>query len=490
MNEVLRISIARVSFTIEKDAYDLLENYLTELKDYYKGGEIEVVDGIEERISELLLEQVGLNSIVKIQNVKNVIDTLGNPKDIEDFDLADNEKVNVKRRIYRDLEHKKIGGVCSGISAYFNIDVVWVRLIVLSVCLGIGGIIRMFSDPPFFIWAVLLYCILWIVIPAAKTVAQKCEMYGQAQTADQISKNKYVKSNANEFSNRKGSKASKNLGDFITSVIGVILIIASLAGLVIGGLFIFGINLFFGMSPLEMLDYLNLGVNNTIWIKILVSLVYFLPLIGILYGGICLLFKLKSPKWRPGLIIFLLWLVTIISLIVLSIYSFMPYSSTYSYVNKEVTVNTAKDTLLINTQDVYSAGEKNIFYDVTNRRLNLGYISQLKKGKEFIIYPEVRIIEDNNITVPKLFVNYNISNFSNKKESLDEIVTIKDSLITIKPYVYSKEKKFYGEIASIYIHVPSNKTVMLNTPFIHEFNPDRREYYFHRKKGPIFFLLN
>ena len=72
----------------------------------------------------------------------------------------------LRRRLYRDADSRVLGGVCSGMGAYFNIDVVIFRILfVLSVFMGGAG--------------VLIYIILWIVVPKAKTTAQKLEMKGK-----------------------------------------------------------------------------------------------------------------------------------------------------------------------------------------------------------------------------------------------------------------------------------------------------------------------
>ena len=55
----------------------------------------------------------------------------------------------------------------------------------------------------------------------------------------------------------------------------------------------------------------------TPWVVALAALAVILPFVGMLYGGIQLIFGFKSPSWRPGLVIFILWLIVIIVLLVL-----------------------------------------------------------------------------------------------------------------------------------------------------------------------------
>ena len=77
------------------------------------------------------------------------------------------------RRLYRDMDHKMIGGVCSGLSLYLNIDVVIIRILfVIALIFGTAGF-----------W---IYIVLCIIAPAAKTATEKCEMRGIPATAENI----------------------------------------------------------------------------------------------------------------------------------------------------------------------------------------------------------------------------------------------------------------------------------------------------------------
>ena len=52
--------------------------------------------------------------------------------------------------------------------------------------------------------------------------------------------------------------------------------------------------------------------------KLDLVLLYYLPMMGLIYAGIMLIFDLKSPSWRPGLVLFLLWVVVLVIFIVLT----------------------------------------------------------------------------------------------------------------------------------------------------------------------------
>jgi phage shock protein C len=59
------------------------------------------------------------------------------------------------KELYRDKQRASIGGVCAGLSDYFNLDVTLIRAIFLVALFGFGT-------------GFLLYCILWIIMPEKK----------------------------------------------------------------------------------------------------------------------------------------------------------------------------------------------------------------------------------------------------------------------------------------------------------------------------------
>ena len=83
--------------------------------------------------------------------------------------------MNPVKKLYLDVESRKLGGVCSGLAAYFDIDVTLVRIIFLAllICGSFG------------FW---LYLVIWIVAPKAVTPAQKCELRGWETSAENLAK--------------------------------------------------------------------------------------------------------------------------------------------------------------------------------------------------------------------------------------------------------------------------------------------------------------
>ena len=132
MTEVEKVSIGGYAFTLEKDASMEVEHYLKGLEAHYlsQPGGKEIMEGIEERMAELLLERCGQHGVASVQDIRGIIDILGRPERIEaDDPEPERPQEAPQRKLYRDLENKRIGGVCAGLANYFHFDVVAMRII-------------------------------------------------------------------------------------------------------------------------------------------------------------------------------------------------------------------------------------------------------------------------------------------------------------------------------------------------------------------------
>ena len=171
MKITVSINLGGYSFNIDEDAYAELKRYLKNLELHFAGEESssEILSDIETRMAELFRTKItGYKQVINIEDVRQAISVLGTPEDISDNDgPSAREKFSSPgyHRMYRDPDHRIIGGVCSGMGAYWDIDPVIVRVIFVALALA-GGL------------GVLVYLILYIVLPEAKTTAQKIEMKG------------------------------------------------------------------------------------------------------------------------------------------------------------------------------------------------------------------------------------------------------------------------------------------------------------------------
>jgi len=182
MKKVIEVSIGGMSFTIEDDAYWKLKNYLNkfELTITDKHEAKEVMEDVEARVAEIFQKEKKYSSqVVDVKLVDIVISHLGEIETNNNSDMYANEQSGSynfeksTKRFYRDPDDKKIAGVCSGLSAYFGVDVTLIRVIFLVALLGYGS-------------TFLLYIVIWIATKQAITVAQKLEMRGIPVTAENI----------------------------------------------------------------------------------------------------------------------------------------------------------------------------------------------------------------------------------------------------------------------------------------------------------------
>jgi phage shock protein PspC (stress-responsive transcriptional regulator) len=171
MKITVSINLGGYSFNIDEDAYAELKHYLKNLELHFAGEESssEILADIETRMAELFrVKLTNYKQVINIEDVSQAITVLGTPEDISDKEgPSAREKFSSPgyHRMYRDTDHRVIGGVCSGMGAYWDIDPVIIRIIFVALALG-GGL------------GILVYLILYIVVPEAKTTAQKIEMKG------------------------------------------------------------------------------------------------------------------------------------------------------------------------------------------------------------------------------------------------------------------------------------------------------------------------
>jgi len=181
MNKIFNINLGGYPFTIDDDAYHTLDKYLSTIKRHFAKSEgcDDIIADIEIRIAELFNEHLKGQPIVGLREVEKVVTVMGTPEEFGatvEEDLTDHrqhdhtEKTSKKyttgKRLFRDPDEKVIGGVCSGLSAYFGInEPVWMRILfVFTFFTGVG---------------IMLYLVLWIAIPEAKSSGDKLSMKGE-----------------------------------------------------------------------------------------------------------------------------------------------------------------------------------------------------------------------------------------------------------------------------------------------------------------------
>ena len=187
MKTTIKINLSGQIFTLDEDAYQVLKDYLDSISKRFRDTEegIEIIGDIESRIAELFQEKISeKKQVITIEDVRNIISIMGTPEDILDEDEAAEEEQSRRsangkktRKLYRDPDNMAIGGVCSGLGAYFGIENWLMRLLWVILFFATGGGLIF-----------ILYIVLWIAVPKAMTVAEKLEMRGEKVTVSNIEK--------------------------------------------------------------------------------------------------------------------------------------------------------------------------------------------------------------------------------------------------------------------------------------------------------------
>ena len=299
MNKTLSIGLAGFSFTIEEHAYIKLSDYLSALRNSLDANEAdEVMHDIEIRIVEILREQMAKREVVNDEDVEKVIAQIGKPEVIEEQEQAYfSEKTEKPRafsgqkQLFRDPEGKILGGVSGGLGHYFGIDKVWVRLIFIILIFAKG-------------FGLLLYPILWLVIPVANSASDFLKMKGKPANFDNLKNesNKIVQF-ANESTQRVGqlyqenkhyvADAGNGFATFLRVVFGGIFALMAF-GFIIGTFALFGL---FGNPSFPGTSMFNFlfdeGGMNTVLIVISILTILIPAIIFTLIS-----IKLFSPKTK------------------------------------------------------------------------------------------------------------------------------------------------------------------------------------------------
>lgn len=346
MKKTLTVNLGGTVFTIDEDAYRLLDNYLCNLKLHFKKmeGADEIVDDIERRISELFAEKLtGGLQVITLADVEEVITRMGNPEEMEEEDnscetsadadatgkdaSAGAETRKVPRRFYRNPDDKMLGGVAGGIAAYFGWDVTVLRLalIILMLC-GVG-------------FMVPVYIVCWIVVPEAQTAAERLSMRGEEVTVENIGKTVTDGFDRAEHGGKgkgyaesgKIRSALSEINSMIVTVIGWILKI----GLVMLGVFsspllfaaaivllvllfaamlvlFSGVEAFLGLFPLAHFTLPDAPMTAIV-MYIALTLMLGIPLLGIVYSVFRPLFKWQRMPFGLKLTLILLWLFSTVT---------------------------------------------------------------------------------------------------------------------------------------------------------------------------------
>jgi len=326
MNKTININIAGTVFNVDEDAYDLLNKYLESIKLYFskidKDGEI--ISDIESRIAENFLSKLSnKNNSISLLDVKNIIKIMGTLDDFKEIYDDENKEEETfssngkdSKKLHRNISDKVIAGVASGISNYFQVDPIIIRIIFLAslfaggfgffayiicwigipakdgseqiitrryyrdmddkviggVAMGIAkyfsvdvSIIRILFIVSIFFggFGLIVYFILWFITPEAKTVGEKMSMTGYAVTLENVEK--FIKEKINPENKEENifmkiilfpfRLIGPLLNGFIKLIVPIIRILLSfiLFGFSVA---IIVLTVFFALNQLEIIDHI------------------------------------------------------------------------------------------------------------------------------------------------------------------------------------------------------------------------------------------
>ena len=360
MNKTLTINLSGIVFHIDENAYEVFNAYIDSVRRHFASseGKDEIMQDIEARIAEMFQQRVGESKqVITMRDVEEVTTVMGKPEQFGDEEetatpaAADKEvsASGIKRRLFRNPDDEVIGGVCSGIGAYFGIDPVWIRLafIVSVIFFGTG---------------ILLYIILWIVIPEAKTNIDKLMMRGEQVTISNIEKNvkeefESIKQRAGEFGKHINQKFSQDytgftgflrrffdaLGELMGFLFKVILKICAVLFIIIG-LLVFGGLLF----ALIMVIAASVKFPSIVTPILLTSvLVVGIPFLLLFYYGFKTLFNIKANSKIVNMTAGGLWFVGLVIGIITAVFAVKNYAVEGRSQQQLNLLQPANDTLIV-----------------------------------------------------------------------------------------------------------------------------------------------
>jgi len=459
MNKTVNINLAGTFFHIDEDAFGKLSRYLDAIRRSFSdlNGQDEIIKDVEARISELFSEKINdISQVITIKQLDEVIAVMGQPEDyMVDEEIFEDASPNQKsqsrsqsshKQLFRDEDNKFIAGVSSGLGHYFSIDAIWIRLFwIASILLGFGT-------------PILVYILLWILIPEALTTSEKLKMNREPVNISNIKKK--IKEELENASNKikevdydmykentqKGAtiffstigKIFAGIFNVFGKFFGLILIILSLSiiiGLIVG-LFSTGT---FGIvaGGFEIFDYLSIVLIDSFpfWLLVLlVFLIVVIPAFSLFILGLKLIItNLKSIGTTAKIILFVLWICSIIGLSVLGVKQATEQGYDGDYITENRISIKANDTLklkmLSNNRYEYDASRSGSFY-----------LKSDEDGNKIIYSNDIRlIVRSTNDSVATVFLEHKAegSSFDNAKEraeAIDYKYTFNNNTLTLNSY--------------------------------------------------------
>lgn len=432
MNKTISVALAGFSFVIEEHAYIKLNDYLQALRRSLEKEEVEeVMYDIEIRIAEIFRASLGKREVVIDEDVEVVIAQIGTPEAIEEQEEAyysektSFEKKNNKgetKQLFRDIEGAKISGVCAGFAHYFGIDVTIMRIIWLLGMLITG-----------FFLMILLYIILALAMPKAKTTSDILKMKGKPIDFE------HIKEESVRFANESGQKIGTFLQDNQPTILKAGSEIWNIVRKLLGGLFalfaikfaligILGIFSMLGMFYVPGVDKLDFVFEEGTKYILMALILLGFSILTLIFSALSI--KLFSPKTKIrnfGYVILVLFITLIGTAGVLGIKTsdISVFYAGESYEEENIQVSTVNNKIELDVKRIdIPQNFKAYGYDIFSDRNKI-----FKKD-----IPNIEIIRKVGIEKPYLIIKKEAKGY-NHPIRLNVPVEIKNGKILFPNYI-------------------------------------------------------
>jgi len=481
MKKIININLASRLIPIEDSAYEILRQYLDSLKRYFakeEGGD-EIVSDIESRIAEIFQDKLkkGAHCITD-EDVVAVKVSMGTPEQFDDEPQGKSQSgseagsaepyIQPRKRLYRDGDNKVLGGVCSGLGAYFNIDPVIFRIV--FALLAIGG----------FGTGILVYFILWVATPEANTVAEKLEMRGErvdlnnikASIQDEISHMKThfnkVGEDVKNFSQGRGRQVGNDIERFfhgLINALGKILVFLTkgffyfLAVVILFSLIVAGIAIAASSAALFPLKsvMLSTGLQGALFWPAIV-LVLGIPVVALVIFFVRKLTGVKQTSRYVGYTLTCLWFIGLISGIILISSVVKDFRTSFREKTSFAITQPTNGKLLVKKMDNMVDVDEMDFFE-----------GGLRVAEDTIIIDNVRVkLEKSNtdsfeVELLKGARGRTVAQAKNYTRAIQFQMNQQDSILYLPAGIsIPRDSKFRNQRITIIIKVPVGKTISVD----------------------------
>lgn len=479
MNKTVTINIAGLFFHIDEDAYNKLSNYLDSIKNSLNTeGKEEIINDIESRIAEIFTEKIDPKTgVISMTDVDNIIQIMGQPEDYI-LDDEDGKEYYSKetfenyakrpRKLFRDGEKRVLGGVLSGLANYFNIDVVWIRILFIIL---------------FFVYgmSIIIYPILWIIIPKAKTVSDILEMKGEPVNISNIEKQ--VKENINHLGNNiknidtnKLKQAGTTAGEVIQKIIGITLIFFGSIFIIGSFIMLFALNTLTDadINGFPVQEVINLGLPE--WSVILsIFTLAFIPALIIFIIGLRCFYKNMKYVSLISILLGFIWAIALIFFSVVMIKAETKNDALRKLIDDSSKVTVVKKSLNHITNDTLNIDfvRDPRFYGLNDTLSNekvfieqdeieIEIRSTTNNDAYFEIVTEAEYSKSGSITLNNGNGNATFTEIPNMLEYYSKIdnnsIELANSLLVEK-----NKSNNYNNSVKIILYLPYNKSIRINS---------------------------